>query len=143
MFGSVRFRFGKQNFDWLVLFCSSRTVKHCFGRSLPCNTYIHILCKSKCISILLLGNISTTFAKIQITLNRQWNQSSFKKSTRNEFCLLEIKFTLYFGSIFERIVWKFRLQMKTFGLRNRYDVGKLGEYWIEWEIKIYGLESGI
>ena len=34
MFGSVRFRFGKQNFDWLVLFGSGRTVKHCFGRSL-------------------------------------------------------------------------------------------------------------
>ena len=35
MFGSVRFRFGKQNFSWLVLFGSGRTVKHCFGRSLP------------------------------------------------------------------------------------------------------------
>ena len=34
MFGSVRFRFGKQNFDWLVLFGSCRTVKHRFGRSL-------------------------------------------------------------------------------------------------------------
>jgi len=34
MFGSVRFRFGKQNFNWLVLFCSGRTVKHYFGRSL-------------------------------------------------------------------------------------------------------------
>ena len=35
MFGSVRFRFGKQNFNWLFLFGSGRTVKHCFGRSLP------------------------------------------------------------------------------------------------------------
>ena len=34
MFGSVRFRFGKQNFNWLVLFGSGRTVKHCFGQSL-------------------------------------------------------------------------------------------------------------
>jgi hypothetical protein len=34
IFGSVRFRFGKQNFNWLVLFGSGRTVKHCFGRSL-------------------------------------------------------------------------------------------------------------
>ena len=34
MFGSVRFRFGKQNFHWLVLFGSGRTVKHCFGWSL-------------------------------------------------------------------------------------------------------------
>ena len=36
MFGSVRFRFGKQNFGWLVLFGSGITVKHCFGRSLLC-----------------------------------------------------------------------------------------------------------
>ena len=34
MFGSVWFRFGKQNFNWLVLFGLGRTVKHCFGRSL-------------------------------------------------------------------------------------------------------------
>ena len=34
MFGSVRFQFGKQNFDWLVLFCSGRKIKYCFGRSL-------------------------------------------------------------------------------------------------------------
>ena len=34
MFGSVRFRFGKQNFDWLVLFGSGRTVKYWFGQSL-------------------------------------------------------------------------------------------------------------
>ena len=31
---SVLFQFGKQNFDWLVLFCLGRTVKHCFGISL-------------------------------------------------------------------------------------------------------------
>ena len=34
MFGSVRFRFGKRNFNLLVLFGSGRTIKHCFGRSL-------------------------------------------------------------------------------------------------------------
>ena len=34
MFGSVRFWFGKQNFSWLVLFGSGRTVKHCFSRSI-------------------------------------------------------------------------------------------------------------
>ena len=33
MFCSARFWFGKQNFDWLVLFCLGRTVKHHFGRS--------------------------------------------------------------------------------------------------------------
>ena len=35
MFDLVRFRFGKQSFDLLVLFGSGRTVKHCFSRSLP------------------------------------------------------------------------------------------------------------
>ena len=39
MFGSVWFWFGKQIFDWLVLFGSGRTVKHCFGRSL---LWIHV-----------------------------------------------------------------------------------------------------
>jgi len=34
MFGSVRFRFGKLNFNWLVQFGSGRTLKHWFGRSL-------------------------------------------------------------------------------------------------------------
>ena len=34
MFGSVRFWFGKHNFDWLVRFGSGRTVKYRFSRSL-------------------------------------------------------------------------------------------------------------
>ena len=47
MFGSVRFRFGKQNFNWLVWFGSGWTVKHCFGRSLT-RTYFYfflVLCR--------------------------------------------------------------------------------------------------
>ena len=40
MFGSVQFRFGKQNFDWLVLFGSGRTVKHCFGWSLSVQAFL-------------------------------------------------------------------------------------------------------
>ena len=42
MFGSVRFWFGKQNFDWLVWLGSGKTVKHCFGRSLLSWKHLYI-----------------------------------------------------------------------------------------------------
>ena len=53
MFGSVRFRFGKQNFDWLVRFGSGRTVKHCFGRSLKYTDTYQILTNDDESSILI------------------------------------------------------------------------------------------
>ena len=77
MFGSVRFRFGKQNFDWLVLFGLGRTVKHCFGRSLLCtyaltcytiivNDLMGKCQKSNCISYFFRKNLICNL-RLQVT----------------------------------------------------------------------------
>ena len=69
MFGSVRFRFGKQNFNWLVLFGSGRTVKHCFGRSL-----VKIM-----IRLLLLMTLKSNVSSYWFLRNFYGNKTKGKK----------------------------------------------------------------
>ena len=79
MFGSVRFWFGKQNFDWLALFGSGSRVQHCFGRSLvymfsdPTWKTVYLFCWNLIQRLFLQLYWSTgKWQKVKQCLNKMW-----------------------------------------------------------------------
>ena len=109
----VRFcslRFGKQNFNWLVLLVLGRTVKHCFSRSLSYTK--HILLKTLYHTIALFPQL-VYWAKTQQSLDKKRNafgKHSWLKlfwSSIHISKLIFLQFSSFLGIIFEIFMaWK-------------------------------------
>ena len=90
MFDSVRFRFGKQNFDWLVRFGLGRMVKHCFGRSLIWRVEIkkYIKKSGKYLSFGMEFNYAMYWAQDRTSffyLKLPWSHVLFLSSSSNKW----------------------------------------------------------
>ena len=68
-FGSVQFRFGKPNFNWLVRFGSGQTLKHWFGRSLvPWHTR-HTQGRGPCHKLFIIRSVHNRLCEPQTLVN--------------------------------------------------------------------------